>query len=129
MINSLRHDFAIILEWFIKNYIAFNPDKVSFPSSRFRGSFFGKITSCLKLVRVIIKTWNLVLRDTHTYVVSERIPFSKKTLLILLISAFVFTNNQQFLSKIAPLLKAIIWKMCYRLFSSVFSFCKRKGYC
>ena len=36
--------------------------------------------------------------STHTYLVSEIILFSAKTLLILLISAF-FTKNQHFLGK------------------------------
>ena len=37
-------------------------------------------------------------------------------------------KNQHFLSKIVPLLKAIIRKLCWRFFISVFSFCKIKGY-
>ena len=32
-----------------------------------------------------------------------------------------------FCKKLA-LLKAIVWELCYKLFSSVFSFCKTKGY-
>ena len=39
-----------------------------------------------------------------------------------------FTIKQHFLSKNVPLLKAIVWELCYRVFSSVFSFCKAKGY-
>ena len=39
-----------------------------------------------------------------------------------------FTIKQHFLSKKVPLLKAIVWELCYRVFSSVFSFCKAKGY-
>ena len=39
-----------------------------------------------------------------------------------------FAKNQHFLAKIAPLLKAIVWELCLRLFNSVFSFCKIKGY-
>ena len=38
-------------------------------------------------------------------------------------------TNQRFLAKIVPLLKKIVWELCYRCFSSVFSFCKAKGYC
>ena len=34
-------------------------------------------------------------------------------------------KNQHFFGKIVPLLKAIVWKLCYRFFSSVF---KKKGY-
>ena len=33
-----------------------------------------------------------------------------------------------FLAKIVPLLKAIVWELCERFLSSVFSFCKIKGY-
>ena len=44
--------------------------------------------------------------STHTYAVSEKKPFSTKTPLILLMSAFVSKNY--FLSKIVPLLKAIV---------------------
>ena len=42
----------------------------------------------------MLETWNLVHKDTHTYVVSENIPFSTKAVLILLMSAV-------FLQKIA----------------------------
>ena len=41
-------------------------------------------------------------------------------------SAF-FAKNQPFMSKIAPLLKAVVWELCQIFFSSVFSFCKVKG--
>ena len=30
--------------------------------------------------------------------------------------------------KLVPLLKAIVWELCYRFFSSVFSFCKTKSF-
>ena len=33
-----------------------------------------------------------------------------------------------FLSKKGPLLKAIVWELCYRIFSYVSSFCKARGY-
>ena len=36
-------------------------------------------------------------------------------------------KNQRFLAKIVPLLKAIVWELCQRFFSSVFNFCKIKG--
>ena len=32
------------------------------------------------------------------------------------------------MSKKVPLLKAIVWELCWRCFSSVFIFCKTKGY-
>ena len=42
-------------------------------------------------------------------------------------SAF-FYKRKRFLSKKIPLLKAIVWDLCLRFLSSVFSFCKTKGY-
>ena len=35
-----------------------------------------------------------------------------------------FANNQHFLVKIVPSLKQIVWKLCWRFFNFVFSFCK-----
>ena len=43
----------------------------------------------------MLETSNLAL-STHTYVVSENIPFSTKALLALLISAFFFTKKSVF---------------------------------
>ena len=64
----------------------------------------------------------------HTYLVSENIPFSTKAILVLLMAASFFSKNQHFLAFV-PLLKAMVWELCNRFFSSVFSFCKIKGYC
>ena len=46
----------------------------------------------------------------HTYAVSENIPFSTKTFLILQMSSFFFffAKNQRFLANIVSLLKAIV---------------------
>ena len=61
----------------------------------------GKTTPFLKLVRIMLETWNLV-RKVHTYIVSENIPFSTKAFLILLMSAAFckkmsnFGNNDTF---------------------------------
>ena len=60
--------------------------------------------------------------------VSKDIPFSIKTLLILLISAF-FVKNQHFFANIVPFHKAIVWDLCFRFSSSLFNFCKIKVYC
>ena len=57
--------------------------------------------------------------STNPYVVSEKIPCSIRVTSILLLPAFFFV-------KIVPLLKAIPWELCWRSFSSVFSFCKIK---
>ena len=42
-------------------------------------------------------------------------------------SAF-FCKKSAFLAEIKPLLKAIMWQLCCRFFSSVYNFCKIKGY-
>ena len=49
--------------------------------------------------------------------------------MILLISAFFFAKLLLFFSKVVPLLKAVVWELFKRFFTSVFSFCKMKGYC
>ena len=94
----------------------------------FRGSFWGvgvKTTPCLKIVRVMLETWNLVWKYTH--MVSENITFSTKIPLILLMSGFLLQKNQHFfLAKIV--LKAIVWKLFSRFSSSVFSLCKIKSH-
>ena len=59
---------------------------------------------------------------------SENLPFSTKTLLIVLMSAFFRKKSEFFLAKIVPLLKAIMWELREIYFSSVFSFRKIKGY-
>ena len=66
----------------------------------------GKITPCLKLVRIMLEIWYV---STHTCKFSEDVPFSPKTLLILLTSAFKFLQkNHHFLAKVVTLLKAIL---------------------
>ena len=73
------------------------------------GSLYEKI--CLIYLSCILITahrfLNPNLGGTHPNVVSENIPFSTKSLLILLMSAF-FSKNQHFFPKIVPLLKAIV---------------------
>ena len=39
-----------------------------------------------------------------------------------------FAKNQHFVAKIVPLFKAIVWELCNKFFSYIFSFCKIKGY-
>ena len=39
-----------------------------------------------------------------------------------------FADVSTFLTKLVPLLKAIVWKVCYRYFSSIFGFFKMKDY-
>ena len=68
---------------------------VGFSGARFEGGGGGggggKNTPppppCLKLVKIVVETWNWFV-NTHTYTVPENIPFCKKALLISLMSAF-----------------------------------------
>ena len=85
------------------------------------GLFWGrrgvKLPLCPKLVRVMLETWNLL--RTYTRICS----FRKYT--------FQYQNplnfaDEYFLAKIVHLLKAIVWKLCQRFFSSTCSFCKTK---
>ena len=69
----------------------------------------------------------MVCKYTRIFVF-RKYTFSTKDLLILLMSA-IFCKKALFLVKMVPLLKAIVWELCYRFFSSVFSFCKSKRYC
>ena len=79
---------------------------------------------CLKLLRIMLETWNLEV-STHANVVSKNMSFSTKNPLIL----YFFAKNQHCFAKIVSLLKAIVWELCLRFFSFSFSFCKIKGYC
>ena len=47
----------------------------------------------------------------------------------LMMSGYFGQKIWVFLPKIVPLLKAILWELFYSFLSSVFSFCKIKGYC
>ena len=87
-------------------------------SGLFRGLFLGRRggevktppplppAPSIKLVRIMLETSNLARKCTHLYS-SENIPFSTKTYLILLMSAF-FEKNQCLLPKIGPLLQSIV---------------------
>ena len=82
----------------------------------------GGIHPRLKLVRSMLDTSNLARKYRHTCTF-KNIPFSTKAFLILMMSAY-FKKKSVFLAKILHLLKAIVWELCYRFFSFVFSFCK-----
>ena len=79
-----------------------------------------KCPSCVKLVRIILETLNLVRKYTH--ICSARtiylLLFSTKALLILLMSA-VFSKKSAFLAKIVLLLKAVVWE--FKNFLALFS--------
>ena len=65
------------------------------------GSFCGvggKTTRCLKLVKIMLETCNLVCYYTHN-VFSENIPFSVKTLLISLMAIFFCKKLALFFGK------------------------------
>ena len=79
---------------------------VGFSGARFEVSrgWWGRVKlpptppPCLKLVKIVIETWNWFV-NTHTYTVSENIPFCTKALLILLMSAFLL-QKQHLYSKL-----------------------------
>ena len=72
----------------------------------------------------MLETWNLDV-STYTYVVLENIPFSTKTPLILLTSAF-FCKNSTFLGENSTFIQSNNVRVVLEIFSSVFSFCKIK---
>ena len=76
------------------------------------GKGVGKITHCLKLLRIILKTWNMLCKYTH--IVSGNL-FNTWTPLILLMSA-LFLKKSVFLAKVVPPLSAVVWDLCERLF-------------
>ena len=61
--------------------------------------------------------------------ISENIRFNTKASLILLMSTYFLQKISIFLAKMVPLLKATVWELWKRFFSSVCSFCKLKSYC
>ena len=64
----------------------------------------GKITPYLKLVIIMLEAWNLVHKYTHKFNIAD-------------VSIFV-QKMSVFLAKIIPLLKAIVWELCWKFFSS-----------
>ena len=83
----------------------------------FQGSVlrWGDYLLCLKLVRIMLETWNWNV-STHTNIVSENVPFNTKALLI------IFLQNNSIV------LKALVWEVCNRFFTSFFTFCKISYY-
>ena len=75
------------------------------------------------MVRIMLETWKLARK--YAPICSFRKPFNTKIPLILLMSVF-FAKNQRFLAEIVPLLKVIVWDLCWRFFRFVFSFCEIK---
>ena len=62
MINRLRHDFAIMSEWFYENYMALSPEKCyyltlgfnePFPDFSFNDIIIGNVTE-EKIVEIVI---------------------------------------------------------------------------
>ena len=94
----------------------------------FKGSFWsgrGVKTPCLKLVKIMLESWNLVSNYKHIFSF-RKYSFCYKYLFNFADVSIFFLKNQYVLSKIVPLLKAIVWKLYLRTFSSVFIFCKVK---
>ena len=76
---------------------------------------------CLKLVRIMLKTSNTHISSFRKY------SFQYQGFLNFA-DVIIFCKNSSLLANIVPLLKAVVWELCYRFFSCVFSFCKTKGY-
>ena len=94
----------------------------------FRGSFWGGgggrgITLCLKLVRMMLETWNFVRKFAHICSF-RKYTFQYQGFLNFADVSIFFGKTQHFLAKMILLLKSIVWEQCKRFFSSVFSFCK-----
>ena len=83
---------------------------------------------CVKLVRIMLETLNLA--STYTPICSFRkyILYCLGPLYFANLNSAFFCKKEGFLSKKLAFLKAITWELCERVFSSVFSFCKTKGY-
>ena len=122
----------VIMKW-ICSIVSLTLIWVGFLGVRFEvGRGGGKITSnyptspCLKLVRITLETSNLASKYTHirnfrkfTFQYQDSLNFADVS---------IFCKKSAFLAKIVPLLKAIVWDLCQRYFSSVFSFGKIKIY-
>ena len=103
---------------------------VGFLGFRFEVCVWGgggdKINPCLKLVRIMLETLNLTRKYTHICS-SREYTFSTKVSLILLMSAFFGKKSAVFAQKY--IYSKQYCESCVRdFFSSVFSFCKMKGY-
>ena len=88
-----------------------------------------KLPPCLILVRIMLGTWNLVRQFTH--ICSFR-KYNFQYQGTLNFADFCWCQHlfckksAFFLAKMVSLLKAIVWELCKRVFSSVFTFCKIK---
>ena len=88
----------------------------------FRGSCKdGGITSCIKLLRIMLETWYVSTRTYVVYVVSEDIHFSNKALLSFFAEIAFFETNSTFTHNNS--VRAVL-----KTFSSVFKVCKIKGH-
>ena len=66
-----------------------------------------KLPPCLKLVRIVLETWNLVRKFTHICSF-RKYTFEYQGLLNFAEVSIFFAKNQHFLAKMVPLLKAIV---------------------
>ena len=94
------------------SFTLFNPNL----GELFGGSFWGALSG-LNLAR------------KYTFICSfKKYTFQYQGPLNFADVSIFLAKNSIFLAEIVPLLKAIVWELCWRFFSSVFSFCKIKGY-
>ena len=76
----------------------------------------GKITPCLKLIRVMLESWNLVRKYTYTYVVSENMPFGTKAFLILLMLTFFLQKISVFFGNDSTFTQSSIVRTVLKIF-------------
>ena len=97
--------------WIISNdnFIVFNHKLGGLNRRFFRGEGV-KLTPCLKFVRNMLQTWNFVCKYTHMCNFRKYTSKYQKQLNFADIS-ISFPKDQDFLAKIVPLLKTIVWDL------------------
>ena len=97
--------------WIISNdnFIVFNHKLGGLNRRFFRGEGV-KLPPCLKFVRNMLQTWNFVCKYTHMCNFRKYTSKYQKQLNFADIS-ISFPKDQNFLAKIVPLLKTIVWDL------------------
>ena len=131
MISRRRHDFAIISEWFYKNYMVLNPDKCHFitlgfnkpiPDFSFKNTIIKNVTE-EKILRILIDN-NLNFKS-HMKKICEKAKQKLSALARIsklttpterkkLINSFI---NSQF--TYCPLIWMFSWKECYKRINKI----------
>ena len=112
-----------------KRHACFNPNL----GGLFRDSFWGGEEMGLKLTPVQnslelcqkLAIWHV---STHTYVVSESIPFSTTKYILILLMSIFFCKKPNFLRKMKSFFNTLVWGMCQKFLNYVWSFCPKSGF-